>query len=138
MNSIQPNHKFQSSNYKMTVSGYHGNGGDSFITDNKYATRNGMQFSTFDKDNDQSLQKVLDATNTFQIYLYKCSIINLLFLTRLENFKFYKKIEKANFRFDFRKTERKRTAAAFITSEYSSRIHPSRTFCQKSQFLDGI
>ena len=53
MNSIQPNHKFQSSNYKMTVSGYHGNGGDSFITDNSAATRNGMQFSTFDKDNDQ-------------------------------------------------------------------------------------
>merc|ERR1711971_881717 len=43
----------ESSNYKLTVSGYHGNGGDSFITDNKYATRNGMQFSTFDKDNDQ-------------------------------------------------------------------------------------
>ena len=54
MNSIQPNHKFQSSNYKMTVSGYHGNGGDSFRLDSGTWTRNGMQFSTFDKDNDQS------------------------------------------------------------------------------------
>ena len=53
MNSIQPNHKFQSSNYKMTVSGYHGNGGDSFRLDTSYLTRNGMQFSTFDQDNDQ-------------------------------------------------------------------------------------
>ena len=53
MNSIQPNHKFQSSNYKMTVSGYHGNGGDSFRLDDSDMTRNGMQFSTFDQDNDQ-------------------------------------------------------------------------------------
>jgi hypothetical protein len=54
MNSIQPNHKFQSSNYTMTVSGYHGNGGDSFRLDTSSSTRNGMQFSTFDQDNDQS------------------------------------------------------------------------------------
>ena len=53
MNSIQPNHKFQSSNYKMTVSGYHGNGGDSFELGSSSFTRNGMQFSTFDQDNDQ-------------------------------------------------------------------------------------
>ena len=53
MNSIQPNHKFQSSNYKMTVSGYHGNGGDSFRLDDSSWKRNGMQFSTFDQDNDQ-------------------------------------------------------------------------------------
>ena len=53
MNSIQPNHKFQSSNYTMTVSGYHGNGADSFRLDRSTSTRNGMQFSTFDQDNDQ-------------------------------------------------------------------------------------
>ena len=54
MNSIQPNHKFQSSNYKMTVSGYHGNGfRDSFRLDRSDFTRNGMQFSTIDQDNDQ-------------------------------------------------------------------------------------
>ena len=53
MNSIQPKHKFQSSNYKLKVSDYHGNGGDSFELDISSGTRNGMQFSTFDKDNDQ-------------------------------------------------------------------------------------
>ena len=61
MNSIQPNHKFQSSNYKLKVSGYHGNGGDSFDLDRSStrrdgtaaSVRNGMQFSTFDKYNDQ-------------------------------------------------------------------------------------
>ena len=54
MNSIQPNHKFQSSNYMMIVSGYHGNGSDSFMLDHSNVTPNGMQFSTFDQDNDQS------------------------------------------------------------------------------------
>ena len=54
MNSIQPNHKFQSSNYKLTVRGYHGNGGDSFrLGTSSYYTHNGMQFSTFDQDNDK-------------------------------------------------------------------------------------
>merc|ERR1711935_381717 len=43
----------ESSNYKMTVSGYHGNGGDSFSLGSSSFTRNGMQFSTFDQDNDQ-------------------------------------------------------------------------------------
>jgi hypothetical protein len=53
MNSIQPNHKFQSSKYKLTVKDYHGNGADSFKLDDTSLTRNGMKFSTFDQDNDQ-------------------------------------------------------------------------------------
>ena len=66
MNSIQPNHKFQSSNYKMTVSGYHGNGGDSFewLGSSSY-THNRMQFSTFDQDNDQWSGHCASKSETF-------------------------------------------------------------------------
>ena len=74
MNSIQPNHKFQSSNYKMTVSGYHGNGGDSFITKHGDYTRNGMQFSTFDQDNDQYSKFCRSGQNRMQCHEFAIDI----------------------------------------------------------------